>query len=219
MKRKKKHNRFIEFICAFCTVTGISMITILKIFFPEFVQKISEIIKDYRIICITFFVFFIIFILVIYIIPYYEVKKKGVLKNLAKPSSLLLSVIGMCFSLIISVEIVYMINASERKNNVIENEINYEHSDSFEKLLIEKYILYGSNYIIEQDELRNFTKKELYYIRNGIYAYAGMKFESEYYYQFDWYKGEISDKDFSWEDLNIYQQTNILHIREIEENL
>lgn len=66
------------------------------------------------------------------------------------------------------------------------------------------------------EEWEKCTKKELYYIRNGIYAYEGMCFEKDYYKVFDWYNGTIDRKDFQDGSLNYYQNKNISNIQNVE---
>lgn len=82
---------------------------------------------------------------------------------------------------------------------------------------IENYIVECSSREMTYNHLKELDGMELYYIRNGIYAYCGVKFESGFYDSFDWYNGSIEEKDFEWDMLNHYQQLNINTILRIEE--
>ena len=62
-----------------------------------------------------------------------------------------------------------------------------------------------------------YSGKELYYIRNGIYAYEGMYFISGFYDVFEWYTGDIMQDDFTDDMLNDNQSKNVANIMEAEE--
>lgn len=88
---------------------------------------------------------------------------------------------------------------------------------------VESYILQSQYKIISNDMWHTFSKRELYYIRNGIFAYCGRKFLepelTQYYSRYDWYDGVIEPQDFMFEYLNEYQQQNAITIRDIEATL
>ena len=63
---------------------------------------------------------------------------------------------------------------------------------------------------------RELSDKELYYCRNGIFAYAHAIFESDFYEVFSWYSGTVNIKDFDWGVLNPYQIKNIENIKAVE---
>lgn len=87
--------------------------------------------------------------------------------------------------------------------------------------LVEYMILQGGQRVLEERELKCLTNQELYLIRNGLFAFQGRGFYeselSEYYSQFEWYIPTVEPRDFTWDMLNSYQQTNVVAIKRIEE--
>lgn len=96
-------------------------------------------------------------------------------------------------------------------------------SDAEEQVFnwVEYMILQGSQRVLEESELKGLTSKELYLIRNGMFAFQGRGFHEsellEYYSQFEWYIPTVEPRDFTWDMLNSYQQTNVVAIKRIEE--
>ena len=96
-------------------------------------------------------------------------------------------------------------------------------SDAEEQVFnwVEYMILQGSQRVLEESELKGLTSEELYLIRNGMFAFQGRGFHeselSEYYSQFEWYIPTVEPRDFTWDMLNSYQQTNVVAIKRIEE--
>lgn len=86
---------------------------------------------------------------------------------------------------------------------------------------VEYMILQGGQRVLEEGELKGLTSKELYLIRNGMFAFQGRGFHeselSEYYFQFEWYIPTVEPRDFTWDMLNSYQQINVVAIKRIEE--
>lgn len=70
--------------------------------------------------------------------------------------------------------------------------------------------------VVPIDIWRGLSDKELYYCRNGIFAYAHAIFESDFYKVFSWYSGTVDIKDFDWGVLNPYQVKNIENIKAVE---
>lgn len=77
------------------------------------------------------------------------------------------------------------------------------------------YILRSINEIISINEFNNLTDDQLHNVRNGIYAYAGLYFKSEYYNDFSWYTGDVAIEEI-YEKLIYYQVKNISRIVSIE---
>lgn len=92
-----------------------------------------------------------------------------------------------------------------------------DHKFSEEQKVVNYYVPLCKNQIIPLERLEECTDEELYYIRNGIYAYEGMIFKKNYYKVFDWYNGRISPKDFKDGYLNYFQNKNIANIIKVEE--
>lgn len=88
--------------------------------------------------------------------------------------------------------------------------------------IVEKYILESSYSEISSDDLNKLSNEELRYLRNGIYAICGRKFEdkdlSEYYSQYDWYSPFIDATHFHWNLFNSFQQKTIERIVAIEKS-
>lgn len=95
-------------------------------------------------------------------------------------------------------------------------------SDAEEQLfeLVEYLIIQGGQRELEESELKALNNKELYLVRNGMFAFQGRGFHeselSEYYSQYEWYIPRVEPQEFTWEMLNPYQQINVVAIREIE---
>ncbi|MCM1263656.1 MAG: YARHG domain-containing protein [Butyrivibrio sp.] len=64
-------------------------------------------------------------------------------------------------------------------------------------------------------ELELLSDEELYYIRNGILAYAGRAFEPGYYDKYSWYSENLSKEDV-WSNINQFQLENIENIKSVE---
>ena len=110
-------------------------------------------------------------------------------------------------------------NITSEYGSDVDNEETYPNKDTFtEKQLVEYYIKRCYEENISIDELNDLTISQLYYIRNGIYAYCGRYYESGYYDEFDWYDGHIkTDNDeIFWELFNSFQKENIEKILSIE---
>lgn len=87
-----------------------------------------------------------------------------------------------------------------------------------EQKLVEHYVHKCKEKIIPIEEWKKCTQLQLYYIRNGIYAYGGRHYKGSFYNVFEWYDGHIQPKDFKDGMLNYYQNKNIANIKKIEEN-
>lgn len=116
----------------------------------------------------------------------------------------------------------------DENNNIIEDTINEENNidDNWNKQreidIVERYILRAETEVIPIEDLQCLENEELRYIRNGIYAYCGRKFEGielkEYYNKYDWYMPRYCRNEFDWNFFNIYQQETIYNIRNVEES-
>lgn len=75
---------------------------------------------------------------------------------------------------------------------------------------------------LSEDELRDYTKDELGYIRNEIYAKHGYVFGDDkyqgYFDQKDWYERDPSFKG-EWQDFNQYEQANLKLIKSLESSV
>ncbi len=100
------------------------------------------------------------------------------------------------------------------ENNIIDKD---EEKDDFPYCdNIDNYIQKCYQKVIPKEEFNNLATYELYYIRNGIFAYSGMIFPKNYYERYSWYNGIIQPSHFKWDMLNEFQKENIENIKEIE---
>lgn len=208
---------------AFCSLTGITIFQVCT--------KINPIFLQYKSIFYAIVVLFIILRYKTHVIPRYKIEKQDKPEEEAKSSCFTSALIIICFSIPIIIQCVNLHNNSidtlaqdisniiDYTNNVHDNEYteSYE-SDALTPLdkMIEEYILSSENTIIPISELESLSDEELYYIRNGILAYAGKYYESGYYNKFSWYTGDIIENDDIWNNINEFQLENINNIKLIE---
>lgn len=194
-------------------------------------------------IAISVFLNAIIFLLDKWVIPNYEIKNNDRPPNetqyplkMSKWVGILLLVVSIIYGICKTSMGAYDNNKDFNKNpqvsigGVINNYelIITEDKDSpieFKELLvftpeekmIEDYIKKCSKKIIPIEELEELSSKQLNYIRNGIFAYHGLYFESGYYEKFEWYHADInSSEEFDWRVFNYFEVTNIENIKVVE---
>ena len=168
----------------------------------------------------------------IYVIPKYQIEKQDKPKEEAKSSCFTSCLIIFVFSVLIVVQCINLHNNSinifaQNDSNTINDFDNISNSENIEDYeedilspldkMIEEYVLYSEKEVIPIEELESLSDNELYYIRNGIFAYAGQKFKSGYYDKFSWYTGNVSENDV-WLKINPVQLKNIENIHLIEEH-
>lgn len=105
-------------------------------------------------------------------------------------------------------------NTKQSNNNTKKNKTKEKFTP--EQELVDFYIPLCKNDIFSIDTWLQHSKKELYYIRNGIYAYNSMRFKSHFYDKFEWYEGNISPENFKEGILNYYEERNISIILDAE---
>lgn len=122
----------------------------------------------------------------------------------------------------------------DENNNLIEDTVS-QYSEGFEPGpeepgvkepdieetdIIESCILDSRDHELGVDMLRELSDEELYYIRNGIYAYQGRIFNTsglnEYYSKYDWYFPCYSEEEFRAEFFNKSQARTISNIVFVE---
>ena len=81
---------------------------------------------------------------------------------------------------------------------------------------VDKWVPTTYEEVVPIDIWRSLSNEELYYIRNGIYAYSHAIFPSGYYEKFAWYSGIIDVNEFEWSYFNFYQKKNIENIKAVE---
>lgn len=212
----------IDAVSAFCSITGFTIFTMLGVINPIFLQykkmftlivAMSVALRYQR-----------------YVIPRYRVKKQDKPEEEAKGSGLTTALIVFIFSIPIIFQGVNLhknsINTSAQNSpNEIKDPIDISSDEDMKvddetvlipwDAMIEEYILCADEEILSIKELSLLSNDELYYIRNGILAYAGRYFESGYYERFSWYSGNLSDED-AWKNINPIQLENIKNILLIE---
>lgn len=209
---------------AFCSLTGITVFKILSIINPVFLQYKS-----------IFYIIIVLFIALRYqrhVIPKYLIEKQDKPKEEAKSSCATSILIIFAFSVLVIIQCVNLHNNSidtlaHNIPDITDNSGDIYNDDNIEKYendtltpldkMIEEYILHSENAIIPIDELESLSDEELYYIRNGIFAYVGKYYESGYYDKFSWYTGDVIDSDDIWNRINEFQLENINNIKLIED--
>lgn len=228
----------LEIAAAMCTITGVSIhgadnLMSKKIEISE--TQSNNIVSPYTKIFIEYFIehFWIImsfsFLMVLIInglvVPLYKIYKKDTPKEEAKPSPILVVIYStLCVSFFIGslISAAYAKEKPEENIEMIIEDIPYESQSNnqedyliMEKEVINEYIIRSSKEVIPIEELDLLNNNELYYLRNGIYAYSGMYFEGDYYKYFSWYNGIYSEAE-TINHINSIQWTNINNIKDIE---
>ena len=125
--------------------------------------------------------------------------------------------IGASICTITGMSILGLITHIFNANNAVSTSSTIkDHKFSDEQELVNHYVPLCKMQIISMEEWTQCTQEELYYIRNGIYAYEGMKFNGNYYSVFEWYEEKIEQKDFEDGCLNYFQNKNITNIIKAE---
>lgn len=112
--------------------------------------------------------------------------------------------------------IIYEMAAEALECGIINADEEYDAQFVHERVAVDYYVLECVHRVISVNEWMELSNEELYYIRNGIFAYCGCCFNSGYYDIFLWYEGYIAPKDFDFEDLNDCQYKNIMNIVYVE---
>ena len=104
--------------------------------------------------------------------------------------------------------------------NKHQNEGTPREDENKNQSFVEEYIILASTREISKEELSQFSKEDLFWIRNGIYAYCGRSFLeqeiTQYFAKFEWYKPVVKAEDFRWEIFNEAQARTIINIKSIE---
>lgn len=89
-------------------------------------------------------------------------------------------------------------------------------------LTIEEAIIISYSRKLTPTELSHFSSQDLFYIRNGIFAYMGRDFAEPdlllYYSKYSWYTPYIAPKDFPFSIFNENQVYNIELIKNLEKS-
>lgn len=165
--------------------------------------------------------------------PLYKIFKNGIPPQETKPSYIEIGVLCFligclfCYHMLVDVakaQISAIIIEGEDipvpqidEGNVSESQIGeVEQPFLTDREKIEIFIIRSNTEIIPINELKDLTDDELYYIRNGIFAYSGQWFLSCYYDKYSWYDSKYSSTEV-WNHMNSYQMQNIENIGSIEE--
>lgn len=183
--------------------------------------------KKYYIMIITAIVWAVVLFIINFTMPKKRVND-GMLAVYSKPSVFTNIIICLVFGLLLICEPI-LINYYEGKAQIIIEKDDNEQED-FEKeiidpvdnsynetlSLIEETIIKCRNELIPLEELEKMDVETLYYIRNGIYAFHGHKFKTDFYYQFTWYDPMIDFEDFDKSVFNKWERDNIENIKTVE---
>ncbi|MDD6572178.1 MAG: YARHG domain-containing protein [Thermoflexaceae bacterium] len=86
--------------------------------------------------------------------------------------------------------------------------------------ILEAYILLSDEIEFTDSQLKTFSRRELYLLRNGIFALSGREFKEEElmeaFQNYEWYVPEIPLGEFTWGMLNENQAVNVKLIQKLE---
>ena len=116
----------------------------------------------------------------------------------------------------IMMNLIYEMAAEALEGGIINVNEEYDAKYVHERVVVDYYVLECVHRVISVNEWMELSKEELYYIRNGIFAYSGCCFNSGYYDIFLWYEGNIALSDFDYKDFNGCQYKNIMNIVYVE---
>ena len=227
----KKIKEYTDGIANVCTIFAFLTTKIEYLKTVPYISGIIDFVVTYRSIFIILFITIAILRYIVYVIPRIEVKIKEKPETETRASifwvavTLLISGILMVYSFInldnrtIPSKADSDVNTENEEDLIMEEAIVIAEDINIlteEDKIIEMYIKMGHDEIIPKETLRTLSYNELYYIRNGMLAYAGLYFDSGYYEKFSWYHPKIFSTDEIWGEINSYQYQNILNIKEIE---
>lgn len=219
----------LDVIAKLSAIFGITVFGTLSYFFPDFNKIILNIVFN-NISNILIILFIMLFLTNNIIIPKFKIEKRDVPPQEASPSVHKNILTLFILSFLIGFKFVGS-ETSHANNNDNSSEVNIENENTDEGDLISgneeslfteeqesvnEWVPLCYSNIIPIEIWEMLTDDELYYIRNGIFAYSHYKYESGYYDVFDWYDGYIESEHFSYDMLNYYQQANIENIRKVE---
>ena len=116
-------------------------------------------------------------------------------------------------------------DSNEDLTNIETNDDNTDtNKDSNSESSDEYIISYSSDKILTNSDISGFSKKEIKYARNEIYARNGRKFNSKaiqsYFDSKSWYSGTIDPDDFNDETmLSDVEYKNVIFLKNIEDSM
>lgn len=226
-----KINLFIGFIGSLCSIVSIG----IPIYSYLSEINITSSIMKFIINNAAYFSFFccIMFLIINHcIILKYKIYTLDIPREEARPSYILstILVITIVFNLIyilIPPEPNYAKDTQDPdpQNPISEKEEgipNTSYTDSIDDIeespltpleqTVEEWILISYQETVSVNIWRTLSDEELYYIRNGIFAYSHAKFDQNFYDVYSWYEGTTYISDFDWSVFNYYQVDNILSV-------
>ena len=231
-KRTRRKNYIIDRISAMCGIFAFLISLLEKLEKIPHIGRFVVTILPYKNILIILLVSIILLRYLITVIPKYKINIQEKAPSEVNPSWFIVASIMLVSIALIIYEFMKIDNNSifsKAQNSTITEEENSEESNenqdgttedinlSEEDETINRYIIRSYDDDIPVEVLKTLSYNELYYIRNGILAYAGLYFESGYYERCSWYTGDIlNEEEEVWAELNTYQYNNILKIKEIE---
>lgn len=236
--RKRKIEYYIDRISAVCGILSFIIANIKWFDFIPYTEHFTSFIVKYKSILLVLLITIIILRYIICVIPNYKIYLEEKPKPEANPSIISISITILISTTVMLYLFIHLDNTtlSSKADNITPSEndqmekieevqfedeyLEYNNKENIlteEDKSIEKYIKMAHDEIISKDILKTLSFNDLYYIRNGIFAYEGFYFESGYYERFSWYNGNITSEEEIWCELNAYQYTNIQNIKKIEE--
>jgi len=179
---------------------------------------------------------FIALIIEIFFVPKYKIHKKGIAPAEAKPSTIKIILMGiLLFTSLLACVNIYLLQddsvyADDNDENNNDENINYykqnnnydDYPDDYstnsltlEEIMISEYIIRCYSSVIPVEEWTSLSDSQIKYIYNGILAYSGMHFQSQYYERFSWYEDKYLQENFPWKILNSFQEENLNNLRDI----
>lgn len=229
----------IQFLANLCAITGISLygthgimsVELKGTYIPEenlalhiFNILLDSFLNNWSI--ILFFTFLTMLISNGLCIPLFKIYKKGILPQDARPSYIKIGVLNFligclfCYHILVDVGKAQIPQIEIEREDIPDSHINdveeeMEEPSLTEKEIVEIYIIRCETEVISMEEWNTLSDSELYHIRNGIFAYVGQLFTSEYYDEYLWYHPKYTS-DEAKDYLNSCQWDNVENIKFVE---
>ena len=116
-------------------------------------------------------------------------------------------------------------NTKTNDENNYNNDTDSNYNNNTNSSDSQEYIIpYSSEKILTQSDIQGFTKKEIKYAKNEIYARNGRKFDTnsiqKYFNSKSWYSGTIDPEDFNEEImLSDIEYKNVIFLKKIEDSM
>lgn len=225
-----KYGVQINLIANLLTILGTSVVNVIRYFLKDH-EEINVLIFTIKFFANNWIIILILnciitFVCNMWIVPLYKIRKLNVPVHEAKSSKLFTAfllvtiIVLICVKINVTPNFAGCINEIENvrkgKRDTYSNGIEETDILTQDDVLISSMIKRCDKEIISLEEWDILTDSQLYYIRNGIFAYEGLIFKSDFYERFNWYNGWILSQEECWELFNTHQVVNIRNIQKIE---